>query len=168
VAATKAALEEGVVPGGGVALFKAREVLVEDHSKVELSKDKDVKQIFEYMDWGSKGFQILYAALEAPIKGILGNSGRDLVWVTNTLRELANYSGVNKNNYGFDVVSMEFTDMIKRGIIDPAKVTRLALQNAASVATMILTTEALVTDIPEEKPAMPSPDGGMGGMGGMY
>jgi chaperonin GroEL len=141
VAATKAALEEGVVPGGGIALFRARTVLESETSV---------------------GSKILDAALESPLRGILSNAGRDQVWVRETLEKIANEK---KNpNFGFDVMSMQAGDMIQKGIIDPAKVTRLALQNAASVATMILTTEALVTDIPEKKePPMPGgmPPGGM-------
>lgn len=145
VAATKAALEEGVVPGGGVTLFKAREVL-DDEAFI--------------------GWKILYNALAAPITGILTNASRDQVWVRETLSQIKKET--KKPNYGYDVVGQKFGDMLVMGIIDPAKVTRLALQSAASVATMILTTEALVTDIPEKKESSGGmPGGGMPGMGGM-
>lgn len=145
VAATKAALEEGVVPGGGVTLFKAREVL-DDEAFI--------------------GWKILYNALAAPITGILTNASRDQVWVRETLSNIKKET--KKPNYGYDVVGQKFGDMLVMGIIDPAKVTRLALQSAASVATMILTTEALVTDIPEKKESSGGmPGGGMPGMGGM-
>ncbi|MCL4418916.1 chaperonin GroEL [Patescibacteria group bacterium] len=161
VAATKAALEEGVVPGGGTALFKAREVLVKGSSKVEMASSPQKKQTFELTEYAYLGWQILYEALQAPMVGILKTTGRDQVWATNELINIKNSS----LNEGFDVKSMQRVDMIKNGIIDPVKVTRLALQNAASVATMILTTEALVTDLPEKKENVGMP-GGMppGGM----
>jgi chaperonin GroEL len=110
------------------------------------------------------GWKILYNALAAPITGILTNASRDQVWVRETLSQIKKET--KKPNYGYDVVGQKFGDMLAMGIIDPAKVTRLALQSAASVATMILTTEALVTDIPEKKES-PAGGGMPGGMGGM-
>ncbi len=168
VAATKAAIEEGVVPGGGIALFRAREVLVTGNTKLETSDSPGHKQIFELTQHKNPGHQILYNSLVAPLVGILNNAGRDQLWVSDVLKNIKFSEGVkgkNKFNYGYDVINMKHGDMIELGIIDPAKVTRLALENASSVATMILTTEALVTDIPEEKKEPMMPGGGMGDMG---
>ncbi len=146
VHATKAAVEEGIVPGGGVALLRARRSLLE----AKLEGDEKV------------GLEILHRALEKPTRVIVENAGVDSGWV---VRELESKNG----NIGFNVLTMQFEDMIKSGIVDPAKVTRSALQNAVSVASMILSTEALVADLPEKKESMPSmpPGGGMGGLGGM-
>jgi chaperonin GroEL len=145
VAATKAALEEGIVPGGGVTLLRARAVLTKLVKELKI-KDEIV------------GVNILSEALTEPIKKIVANAGEDSQVV------LAKVDAAKEDDYGFNVMTMEYGSMIKAGIIDPAKVTRSAVQNAVSVAMMVLTTEALVTDIPEEKPqAMPG--GGMpGGM----
>ncbi len=144
VGATKAAIEEGIVPGGGVALLRASQVL--DNLKVE---DEDEKI----------GVNIIKKALEQPLRWLAKNSGADDGWVVRQVLE-------NKNPaYGFNAATLEFGDMIEMGVLDPVKVTRNALQNAASVASMILTTEALVTDIPEKKEASPAPS--MSGMGGM-
>jgi len=140
VNATKAGIEEGIVPGGGVALLKARRAL----GKLKLEGDEKV------------GANILEKALERPVRKIVENAGVDSGWI---IRELEQ----KEDNIGFDVNDMEFSDMVQKGIIDPAKVARSALQNAVSVATMILTTEALVTDSPEEKKEMPM--GGGAGMG---
>jgi chaperonin GroEL len=142
VAATKAALEEGIVPGGGVTLLRARTVLT------KLAKELKVKDEIV-------GVEILSESLAEPIKKIVENAGEDSVAV------LAKVEASKEVDFGFNVMTMEYGSMIKAGIIDPAKVTRSAVQNAVSVAMMVLTTEALVTDIPEEKkePAMP---GGMG------
>ncbi len=150
VAATKAALEEGIVSGGGVALLKARKVL--ETLKKSFSDDEKIAA------------EILWKALAEPIKGIIKNAGVDEGWVVKSVEE---YKGTEEN-YGYNVMTNSFGDMVKAGVIDPAKVTRSAVENAASVGMMVLTTEALITDIPEEKkePAMPA--GGMGGMGGMY
>ncbi len=106
------------------------------------------------------GVNILKRALEEPIRRIVGNAGQDGCVVVQQVRSM----GKEKKNIGYDVMSGEYVDMIKAGIIDPAKVTRGALENAASIAAMILTTEALITDMPEKEkaPAMP-PGGGMGG-----
>ncbi len=150
VAATKAALEEGIVPGGGVTLLKARNVLNTLKDKLTLDDEK-------------AGVSILFEALAEPIKKIAQNAGADSGWV---LRSVEEHKG-KEVDYGFNVMSMEFGSMIAAGVVDPAKVTRSAVQNAASVGMMILTTEALVTDIPEKKPEMPSAGGGMPGMGGM-
>lgn len=149
VAATKAALEEGIVPGGGVALLKARKSL---EKLKETTKESDVRI----------GIEILYNALAEPIKGISRNAGVDAGWV---LRKVEESSAAD---YGFNVMNLEFGSMHKAGIIDPAKVTRSAVQNSVSVGMMILTTEALVADIPEKKPDLPGGGGGMPDMGGMY
>jgi chaperonin GroEL len=152
VAATKAALEEGIVPGGGVALLKARRVL--EALKETVVEDEKI------------GVDILWKALAEPIRGIAKNAGYDEGWVVRTIEDVK--SKVDDN--GFNVMTGEFGSMIKAGIVDPAKVTRSAVQNAASVGMMMLTTEALVTDLPEEKSSMPGAGGmpGMGGMDGMY
>jgi len=143
VHATKAAVEEGIVPGGGVALLRARKALLEQKLEGE----------------EKLGLEILYQALEKPTRMIVENAGMDSGWV---IREIESQGG----NHGYNVMTMKFEDMIKSGIVDPAKVTRSALQNAVSVASMILSTEALVADLPEKKEALPSMPGGMGGMGG--
>ncbi len=149
VAATKAALEEGVVPGGGIALFRARDVLL-NHS--------DTKKKLAT----TPGAMILYTALQAPLIGLLSNAGVNITDTLNKIQEATD------SNWGYDVLANKFGNMLTMGVIDPAKVTRLALLNAASVGTMILTTEALVTDIPEKKDSLPGGmPGGMGGMGDM-
>jgi chaperonin GroEL len=162
VAATKAALEEGVVAGGGIPLFRTREVLITEYNKVEFESSKDPrrKEVFERTEHTFVGWKILYNSLVAPLDGILRNAG-----LTN-MRETVQKIRLGKMNDGYDVINNKFGDMFSMGIIDPVKVTRLALVNAVSVATMILTTEALVTDLPEKKES--SMPGGMpGGMGGM-
>jgi chaperonin GroEL len=145
LSATRAAVEEGIVPGGGVALLTSIRVL--DGVKMT-HEDEQV------------GVNILKRALEEPIRRIVGNAGVDGSVVIQSVKQMAK----EKKHFGYDVISGEYVDMIKAGIIDPVKVTRGALQNASSIAAMILTTEALVTDIPEKEkaPAMP-PGGGMGG-----
>ncbi len=145
LSATRAAVEEGIVPGGGVALLTSVKAL--ENVKMEHA-DEQV------------GVNILRRALEEPIRRIVGNAGQDGSVVVQQVRSMAK----DKKFFGYDVMSGEYVDMIKAGIIDPVKVTRGALQNAASIAAMILTTEALVTDIPEKEkaPSMP-PGGGMGG-----
>ncbi|MFW6110185.1 MAG: chaperonin GroEL [Patescibacteria group bacterium] len=145
VNATRAALEEGIVPGGGVALLRARKVL---EDKIEGVGEENL------------GAKIVYHALEAPLRKIVENAGEDSGWV---LREVEKEEG----DYGFDVLAMEFGQMFERGVADPAKVTRTALQNAASVALMILTTEALVCDEPEEENSESGNGGGAAGAGGM-
>ncbi len=148
--ATKAAQEEGILPGGGVALLKTAKTL----DKLELTGDERT------------GRDIVKNALEAPIKQLAANAGFDGDVVLYKIKE-------TDGNQGFDVAQGEYTDMVKRGIIDPTKVVRTALQNGASIAALLLTTDALVGEVPEEKPAAPMPGGmgggmpGMGGMGGM-
>lgn len=156
VAATKAALEEGIVPGGGVTLLKARKVLpaLKDSLTVE---DQKI------------GVEILYQALEQPIRWIVKNAGEDDGWVIKTVEE-KDKDAKKDTDFGFNAMTGGFESMLKAGIVDPAKVTRSAVQNAASVGTMVLTTECLVADIPEknEPGAGGMPGGGMPGMGGMY
>lgn len=149
VAATKAALEEGIVVGGGVTLLKARQALLKLKSETSVEEEKT-------------GIDIVYEALEQPVRKLAENCGLDAGAV------LYQIETSTKPNYGMDAISLQFTDLMAAGIVDPAKVVRSALQNGASVAAMILTTDALVTEIPEKKePAMPAGAGGMGGMGGM-
>jgi len=155
VAATKAAVEEGIVPGGGIALLRAREALI-----ISATGVKTKNLTFEHREHGFVGWRILFNALEKPTRMILTNAlnGNE---VTKIMTELT--IGEQKDNKGYDVVKNKFVDMFEEGIIDPAKVTRTALQNAASVAGMILTTETLVTDLPEKNPSAPMmPPGGMG------
>jgi chaperonin GroEL len=142
LSATRAAVEEGIVPGGGVALLRAVSAL------------EDIKM--EHED-EQVGINILRRALEEPIRRIVANAGMDGSVVVQQVRAMSK----EKKFFGYDVIAGDYVDMLKAGIIDPAKVTRGALQNAASIASMILTTEALVTDIPEkEKAAKPTPDAG--------
>jgi len=156
VAATKAALEEGIVPGGSVALLDiATRMTIKDLGNAKASRD----EMF--------GFEIVKSALEAPFVKLIENAGLDAGQLIAKARE------VSATGFGFNVMEIDSAetakpvDMLKEGIIDPLKVVRSAVQNAVSVATMILTTEALITDLPEEKPAG-GPAGGMpGGMGGM-
>jgi chaperonin GroEL len=151
LSATRAAVEEGIVPGGGVALVNAIEAL----DAVEKSLDGDMLT----------GAKILRKALVMPMATLAENAGHDgAVVVENVRREQKNKK--NKK-IGFDVMAEDFGDMVAKNIIDPAKVTRGGLENAASIAAMILTTECLITDIPEkDKPAAPA--GGSPDMGGMY
>ena len=144
--ATRAAVEEGVVPGGGVALIRAVGT-----AKVE--GDNDDQNV---------GINILRRAVEEPLRQIVRNAGGDASVVLNSVAE-------GKGNFGYNAASGEYGDMIEAGILDPTKVTRFALQNAASVSGLLLTTEAMVADAPQDDaPGMPMPDmGGMGGMGGM-
>lgn len=145
VSATKAAIEEGIVPGGGVALLRAREVL------------PDLKKTLEFDD-EKTGIDILYKSLSEPLKWIVINAGADAGWVFRKVEE------AKEADYGFNALTMKFGLMYKEGIVDPAKVTRLALQNASSVALMTLTTEGIITDLPEKKEAPPmSTPPGMGG-----
>ena len=139
LSATRAAVEEGIVPGGGVALMNTVKIL----DGIQLAYDDE-----------NTGIQILRRALEEPMKKIAANAGEDgAVIIENVRRTQAEKKNTN---IGFDVLSGEYADMIERGILDPVKVTRGALENAASIASMILTTEALITDLPEEKaPAAP-------------
>jgi len=139
--AVRAAAEEGILPGGGVALLRAQEVI----KKLKLDGDQRF------------GADIVCRALEAPIRQIAANAGVDGAIVVDRVRNLKSFSE------GFNAGTCEYEDLVKAGVIDPTKVVRNALQNAASVATLLLTTEALVSEVPEEKP---SPGPGGGGMGG--
>jgi chaperonin GroEL len=140
--ATRAAVEEGVVAGGGVALVRAVRVLE------SLKGDNDDQ---------TAGINILRRAMESPLRQIVTNAGDEASVVLNKVKE-------GSGNFGYNAASGEFGDMIAMGILDPAKVARTALENAASVAALMLTTECMITDIPEDKPAPAMPDGGMGGM----
>ncbi|OAM32357.1 chaperonin GroEL [Eikenella corrodens] len=142
--ATRAAVEEGVVAGGGVALLRARSAL----SKVETANaDQEA------------GVQIVLRAVESPLRQIVANAGGEPSVVVNKVLE-------GNGNFGYNAGNDSYGDMLEMGVIDPAKVTRFALQNAASIAGLMLTTECMIADIPEDKPAAPDM-GGMGGMGGM-
>ncbi|RJQ54609.1 MAG: chaperonin GroEL [Nitrospiraceae bacterium] len=145
--ATRAAVEEGIVPGGGVALLRAIPVL-------ESLKVDDIDQKI--------GVDIIKRALEEPIRQIVSNAGLEGSVIVEKVK-----SNDNKN-FGFDANAEQYVDMIKAGIIDPTKVTRYALQNAASVAALMLTTSVMIADIPEESKAPEMPGGMPGGMGGMY
>ena len=148
LSATRAAVEEGIVPGGGVALINAMGAL--DSLEME-SADAQI------------GVKIVRNALEIPLRKIAANAGQDGSVVLEHVRQAQ--AKESNNQIGYDVLTEQYVDMVEGGVIDPAKVTRGALENAASIAAMILTTEALITDIPEKEPDMPA--GGPGGMGGM-
>jgi chaperonin GroEL len=148
LSATRAAVEEGIVPGGGVALLNAIPAL----DKVTLDHE-DVQA----------GVKILKRALEAPIRKIASNAGQDGSVIIDSVRRHQASDKKHGKNIGYDVISEQYLDMVSAGIIDPAKVTRGALENAASIAAMILTTEALISDAPEEKKAPMMPPGGGGG-----
>jgi chaperonin GroEL len=144
--ATRAAVEEGIVPGGGVALVRC----VASLEKLKLEGDEQI------------GVNIVKRALEEPLRQIAENAGEEGAIVVGKIRES------KSANFGYNAQTGEFEDLVKAGVIDPTKVARTALQNAGSIASLMLTTEALVSEIPEEKkePAMPGGHGG--GMGGMY
>ena len=144
--ATRAAVEEGVVPGGGVALLRAR-------SNLNIKGDNADQDA---------GIKIVLRAMEQPLREIVANAGDEPSVVVNEVVK-------NKGNYGYNAATSEYGDMVAMGVLDPTKVTRSALQNAASVAGLMLTTDCMVAELAEDKPAMqPMPDmGGMGGMGGM-
>jgi chaperonin GroEL len=144
--ATRAAVEEGIVAGGGVALLRCIPAL----EKLKLHGDEAI------------GVNIVKRALEEPMRQIVHNAGNEGAIVVGRIRESKDES------FGFNAETGEFGDMIKAGVIDPAKVTRLALQNAASIAALMLTTEALVADIQEEGQKAAAGAGPGGGMGGMY
>jgi len=143
--ATRAAVEEGIVAGGGVAFIRTLAYL--DKIKVDHPEEK-------------VGVDIVRRALEEPLRQIVNNAGAEGSVVVEKVK-------AEKANYGFDAEAMEYQDMLQAGIIDPTKVTRIALQNAASIAGLLLTTEALISDKPEDEKMPPMPPGG-GGMGGMY
>jgi len=145
---TRAAVEEGVVPGGGVAFVRCLDVLAGVKGD---NTDQDV------------GIDIVKRAVEEPLRQIVNNAGEEGSVVLNNVV-------AKKGNYGYNATTGEYGDMIEMGILDPTKVTRAALQNAASISGLMITTEAMVAEVPEDKPMPPMPggmDGGMGGMGGM-
>jgi chaperonin GroEL len=142
--ATKAAVEEGIVAGGGVALLRAGKAL----DKLKLEGDQRV------------GAEIIKRAIEEPMRWIATNAGQEGSIVVARVKD-------SKDDEGFNAATDEYEDLVKAGVIDPAKVVRNALQNASSIASLLLTTEALVSEIPEDKKDAPAMPGG-GGMGGMY
>ena len=148
--ATRAAVEEGIVPGGGVALVRAAKALEKFQVNPDGEGDAD-EQI---------GVNIVRRALEEPLRQIVQNAGKEGAVVVERVRSEKN------ENFGFNAATEEYEDLVKAGVIDPAKVTRTALQNAASIAGLMLTTEAMVSELPEEDKTTPMP-GGMGGMSGM-
>jgi chaperonin GroEL len=142
--ATRAAVEEGIVPGGGVALIRAQKAL----DKVDAKGDELI------------GVQIIRRAIEQPLRTLVENAGGEGSVVVNEVKN-------RKGNEGYNVATGEYVDMIKAGVVDPTKVTRSALQNAASISGLLLTTEAVVTELPEKEKPAPGGAGGPGGMGGM-
>jgi chaperonin GroEL len=149
--ATRAAVEEGIVPGGGVALVRASKALEKFEINKEGEGDSD-EQI---------GVNIVRRALEEPLRQIVQNAGKEGAVVVERVRSEKN------DSFGFNAQTEIYEDLVKAGVIDPAKVTRTALQNAASIAGLMLTTEAMVADVPEEDKGSPAMPGGMGGMSGM-
>jgi chaperonin GroEL len=143
--ATRAAVEEGIVAGGGVAFIRAQKAL--DNVK-DLEGDEKV------------GVQIVRRAIEEPTRQLADNAGQEGALIVQEVK-------ARKGNEGYDVATGQYTDLVKAGIVDPTKVTRTALQNAASISGLLLTTEAVVTELPEKEKTPPMPGGGMGGMGGM-
>jgi chaperonin GroEL len=143
--ATRAAVEEGIVPGGGVAFIRAQKAL--DNIK-GLEGDEKV------------GVQIVRRAIEEPTRQLADNAGQEGALIVQEVK-------ARKGNEGYDVATGQYTDLVKAGIVDPTKVARTALQNAASISGLLLTTEAVVTELPEKEKTPPMPGGGMGGMGGM-
>ncbi len=141
--ATRAAVEEGIVPGGGVALLRAR-------AAIAALKGTNAEQ--------DAGIKIVLRAVEEPLRQIVANAGDEPSVVVNKVEE-------GKGNFGYNAATGEYGDMVEMGVLDPTKVTRSALQNAASVAGLMLTTDCMVAELPKEEPAMPG--GGMGDMGGM-
>ena len=147
--ATRAANEEGIVPGGGVALLRIQQELAKNLESIEFESDDE-----------KVGYKILTAALDVPLRAIARNAGAKADVVVDCVLE-------KEGAYGYDALNSKYVDMFQAGIVDPAKVTRSALTNAASVASMLLTTEAAVVELPEEKSAAPAMPAGMGGMPGM-
>ena len=144
--ATRAAVEEGVVPGGGVALLRAKQAIAG-------LKGDTADQ--------NAGIKLILRAVEEPLRTIVTNAGEEASVVVNTVLN-------GKGNYGYNAATGEYGDLVEQGVLDPTKVTRTALQNAASVASLLLTAEAAVVELMEDKPAAaPAMPGGMGGMGGM-
>src|SRR6476646_4540993 len=142
--ATKAAVEEGIVAGGGVAFIRSQRVL----KNLKLEGDEAV------------GVAIIRRAIEEPLRTLADNAGQEGALIVQEVKK-------RKGNEGYDVAKAEYTDLVKAGIVDPTKVTRSALQNAASISGLLLTTEAIITEVPEKEKTPPMPGGGMGGMGGM-
>jgi len=144
--ATRAAVEEGVVPGGGVALLRCQGVL----DKVDADGDEKI------------GVDIVRRVLEAPLRQLVENAGIEGALIVQEVKKM-------KEHMGYNVATGKYTDLVKDGVLDPAKVARTALQNAASIAGLLLTTECMITELPEEEKApMPGPGAGGGGMEGMY
>ncbi|MDP3577294.1 chaperonin GroEL, partial [Methyloversatilis sp.] len=144
--ATRAAVEEGIVAGGGVALVRALQNL--GNSLKGANADQDA------------GIKLIMRAVEEPLRQIVANAGEEPSVVVNNVKE-------GKGNYGYNAATGEYGDMVEMGVLDPTKVTRTALQNAASVASLMLTTDCMVAELAEDKPAGGGMPGGMGGMGGM-
>ncbi len=144
--ATRAAVEEGIVPGGGVALIRAQKVL----DTLKLTGDEEI------------GLQIIRRAIEAPLRQLADNAGQEGALIVSEVKK-------RKGNEGYNVATGEYVDLVKAGVVDPTKVTRSALQHASSISGLLLTTEAVITELPakDSGPAMPPGGGGMGGMGGM-
>jgi chaperonin GroEL len=142
--ATRAAVEEGIVPGGGVAFIRTQGAL----DSVKLEGDEAV------------GLEIVRRAVESPLRQLANNAGQEGALIVQEVKK-------RKGNEGYNVATGEYTDLVKAGVVDPTKVTRTALQNAASISGLLLTTEALVTELPEKEKAAGGPPGGMPGMGGM-
>jgi len=144
--ATRAAVEEGIVPGGGTALLRAKGAV-----------DKLTDDNHDIM----AGIKIVSKALEAPLRQIVANAGVEGSIVIGKINENSS------TTFGFDAQTESFVDMLEAGIVDPAKVVRTALQDAASVASLLVTTEAMIAELPKKESAPAMPGGGMGGMGGM-
>ncbi|MCK6568044.1 MAG: chaperonin GroEL [Anaerolineales bacterium] len=151
LSAARAAVEEGIVPGGEISLINASAKL-DKLAKAQEDETEEVKV----------GVNIIKKALEAPIRKLAANAGQDGSVIIDTVRRTA--AEKKNNNIGYNVLTDEYVDMIKAGVIDPVKVVRGALENAASIAAMILTTDVLITDMPEKEKAPAMPPGGMGGM----
>jgi chaperonin GroEL len=143
--ATKAAVEEGIVPGGGVALIRSLKAL----GGLKADGDQQV------------GINIVKRAIEEPLRWIAQNAGQEGSIVVQKVKD-------GEEDFGFNALTDKYENLVAAGVIDPAKVVRSALQNASSIASLLLTTEALIADIPEEKKEPAMPQGGPGGMGGMY
>ena len=147
--ATRAAVEEGIVPGGGVSLVRAAKALEKFQANENGDPDEQI------------GVNIVRRALEEPLRQIVQNAGKEGAVVVERVR------GEKNENFGFNAATEEYEDLVKAGVIDPAKVTRTALQNAASIAGLMLTTEAMVSELPDDDKSSPAMPGGMGGMSGM-
>ena len=145
LSATRAAVEEGIIPGGGVAFIRAQEAL---ENLVGANEDENT------------GIQIVRRAIEEPLRQICANCGIEGSIVVQKVKE-------GKDDYGFNARTEKYENLLKAGVIDPTKVSRIALENAASVAAMLLTTDCVLAEKKEDAPAMPMGNPGMGGMGGM-